>query len=164
MPFPRGTYALDPDGTAEQRMPARGMPLLYVRESALGGAARRRRAARRVDLHRQLHLSVRQRHRESARPRSRPRDEYVLFSAHQDHDGERYTVNGDNIWNGADDNATTSVALLAIGRAMAASPGRRSALFIWHGAEERGLMGSRWYVEAPDRAAEVDRRRASTAT
>jgi Zn-dependent M28 family amino/carboxypeptidase len=73
----------------------------------------------------------------------------VLFSAHQDHDGERYTVNGDNIWNGADDNATTSVALLAIGRAMAARPGRRSALFIWHGAEERGLMGSRWYVKRP---------------
>ena len=39
------------------------------------------------------------------------RDEYVLFSSHQDHDGERYTVNGDKIWNGADDNATTSVAL-----------------------------------------------------
>ena len=77
------------------------------------------------------------------------RDEYVLFSAHQDHDGERYTVNGDKIWNGADDNATTSVALLAIGRAMAAQPARRSALFIWHGAEERGLMGSRWYVKHP---------------
>jgi len=75
--------------------------------------------------------------------------EYVLFSAHQDHDGERYPVNGDSIWNGADDNATTSVALLAIGRAMAARPGRRSALFIWHGAEERGLMGSRWYVKHP---------------
>src|SRR6185295_3419764 len=77
------------------------------------------------------------------------RDEYVLFSAHQDHDGERYTVNGDNIWNGADDNATTSVALLAIGRAMSASPGRRSALFVWHGSDERGLMGSRWYVKHP---------------
>ena len=89
----------------------------------------------------------------------RLRDEYVLFSAHQDHDGERYPVNGDNIWNGADDNATTSVALLAIGRAMAAQPARRSALFIWHGAEERGLMGSRWYVKHPDGAAEVDRRR-----
>jgi Zn-dependent M28 family amino/carboxypeptidase len=58
-------------------------------------------------------------------------------------------VDGDKIWNGADDNATTSVALLAIGRAMAASPGRRSALFIWHGSEERGLMGSRWYVKHP---------------
>jgi hypothetical protein len=41
------------------------------------------------------------------------------------------------------------VALLAIGRAFAAEPGRRSALFVWHGAEERGLMGSRWYVKHP---------------
>ena len=32
---------------------------------------------------------------------------------------------------------------------MSASPGRRSALFIWHGSEERGLMGSRWYVKHP---------------
>jgi Zn-dependent M28 family amino/carboxypeptidase len=80
---------------------------------------------------------------------ARLRDEYVLYSAHQDHDGERYTVNGDNIWNGADDNATTAVALLAIGRAVVASPGRRSSLFIWHGSEERGLMGSRWYVKHP---------------
>ena len=79
----------------------------------------------------------------------RLRDEYVLFSAHQDHDGERFPVNGDDIWNGADDNATTAVALLAIGRAVSASPGRRSSLFIWHGSEERGLMGSRWYVKHP---------------
>ena len=148
--FPRGTYGLDPDGTAEQRAPHARHAAALRPESALGGAARRRRAAGRVDLHRQLHLSVRQRRRQSARPRSRgSRDEYVLFSAHQDHDGERYPVNGDNIWNGADDNATTAVALLAIGRAMSASPGRRSALFIWHGSEERGLMGSRWYVKHP---------------
>jgi hypothetical protein len=77
------------------------------------------------------------------------RSEYVLFSAHQDHDGVRGSVNGDSIWNGADDNATTSVALLAIGRAFAKHPGRRSALFVWHGAEERGLLGSRYHVEDP---------------
>ncbi len=76
-------------------------------------------------------------------------NEYVLYSAHQDHDGVRYAVNGDNIWNGADDNASTSVALLAIGRAVVAAPGRRTSLFIWHGSEERGLMGSRWFVKHP---------------
>ncbi len=74
------------------------------------------------------------------------RGEHVLFSGHQDHDGTRVAVNGDSIWNGADDNVTTSVALLAIGRAFARQPGRRSALFVWHGAEERGLLGSRWFV------------------
>src|SRR5690242_17300533 len=40
--------------------------------------------------------------------------EYVLYSGHQDHDGTRYVVNGDSIWNGADDNASVSVAMLAI--------------------------------------------------
>ena len=77
------------------------------------------------------------------------RDEYVLFSSHQDHDGVRYPVAGDSIWNGADDNATTSVALLAIARAWVQRPSRRSALFIFHGAEERGLLGSRYHVAHP---------------
>ncbi|MEO7963366.1 MAG: M28 family peptidase [Gemmatimonadaceae bacterium] len=77
------------------------------------------------------------------------RDEYVLFSAHQDHDGVRFPTNGDSIWNGADDNASTSVALLAIARAWKQHPGRRSALFVWHGAEERGLLGSRYHAAHP---------------
>ena len=77
------------------------------------------------------------------------RDEYVLFSSHQDHDGVRYVVAGDSIWNGADDNASTSVALLAIARAWVKQPSKRSALFVFHGAEERGLLGSRYYVAHP---------------
>jgi hypothetical protein len=77
------------------------------------------------------------------------RNEYVIYSSHQDHDGLKNAIDGDNIWNGADDNATTSVALLAIGRAIKAAPARRSSLFIWHGAEERGLMGSYWYAVHP---------------
>jgi Zn-dependent M28 family amino/carboxypeptidase len=51
--------------------------------------------------------------------------EYVLFSGHHDHDGVRAPVAGDSVWNGADDNATVSVALLAIGRAWTRAPGRR---------------------------------------
>jgi len=145
----RGTYGLDPDGTAEQRTPTRGVPLLYVRESALGGTpAPDARLVASIFTDSFTYPSVNVIAKVPGRD-PKLRDEYVLFSSHQDHDGERYTVNGDNIWNGADDNATTSVALLAIGRAMAASPGRRSALFIWHGSEERGLMGSRWYVKHP---------------
>jgi len=77
------------------------------------------------------------------------RNEYVVFSSHQDHDGVRFPVNGDSIWNGADDNASTSVALLAIARAWMKQPGKRSALFIFHGAEERGLLGSRYFVAHP---------------
>lgn len=76
--------------------------------------------------------------------------EYVLFSAHQDHDGIR-NIEGieDSVYNGADDNASASVALLAIGRAFHKKPGRRSALFIWHGSEERGLFGSTWFADHP---------------
>ena len=147
--FPRGSYALDPDGTAEPRAAPRGMPLLYVRESALGapiGPDARLVASIVTDTF--TYPSVNVVARVAGRD-ARLAGEYVLFSAHQDHDGERYPVNGDSIWNGADDNATTAVALLAIGRAMSAQPGRRSALFVWHGAEERGLMGSRWYVKHP---------------
>ncbi|MEO5898449.1 MAG: M28 family peptidase [Vicinamibacterales bacterium] len=148
-PFSRGTYGLDPDGTAEQRTPTRGTPLLYVRDSALNAPLppdARLAASIFTDSFTYPSVNV------IAKVRGqdpRLRDEHVLFSAHQDHDGVRYSVDGDNIWNGADDNATTAVALLAIGRAMAAQPARRSALFIWHGAEERGLMGSRWYVKHP---------------
>ena len=147
--FPRGTYGLDPDGTAEPRTAPRGVPLIYVRESALGGmpdAGARIVASIFTDSFTYPSVNV-----VAKVPGRDPalKDQYVLFSAHQDHDGERYPVSGDDIWNGADDNASTAVALLAIGRAMAAQPGRRSALFVWHGSEERGLMGSRWYVKHP---------------
>jgi hypothetical protein len=77
------------------------------------------------------------------------RDEYVLFSSHIDHDGVRYAVNGDSIWNGADDNGSTTVSLMAIARAFVAHPGKRSAIFVFHGAEERGLLGSRWFAAHP---------------
>jgi Zn-dependent M28 family amino/carboxypeptidase len=75
--------------------------------------------------------------------------EYVLFSGHQDHDGIRLAYGTDSIYNGADDNASVSVALLAIARAFKKNPGRRSTLFVWHGAEERGLLGSKWYSANP---------------
>ena len=77
------------------------------------------------------------------------RDEYVLYSSHQDHDGVRYVVDGDSVWAGADDNGTVSVALLAIARAFVKQPGKRSILFVYHGAEERGLLGSRWHAAHP---------------
>ncbi len=77
------------------------------------------------------------------------KQEYVLFSTHQDHDGVRAPVAGDSIYNGADDNATGCAALLAIMRAFKKAPARRSALFVYHGAEERGLLGSRYYSAHP---------------
>ena len=79
----------------------------------------------------------------------RLRDEYVLYSSHQDHDGVRFSVAGDSIWSGADDNASVSVALLASARAFVKQPPKRSVLFVFHGAEERGLLGSRWHAAHP---------------
>jgi hypothetical protein len=75
--------------------------------------------------------------------------EYVLFSAHQDHDGIKEPIAGDSIWNGADDNGSVSVGILAIGRAFAKHPAKRSALFVWHGAEEKGLLGSNYHSAHP---------------
>jgi hypothetical protein len=77
------------------------------------------------------------------------KNEYVLFSGHQDHDGVRQPYGTDSIYNGADDNASVSVAILAIARAFKQNPAKRSALFVWHGAEERGLLGSKWYSAHP---------------
>ena len=58
-------------------------------------------------------------------------------------------MKNDTIYNGADDNASTCVALLAMGRAYSKQPAKRSILFVIHGAEERGLLGSRWHSAHP---------------
>jgi len=146
--LPRGGYSLNTDG-ATMPIAVHGAPVLYVREAALAGPIKTdARFVANITADRFQYPSVNIVAKVPGRD-PRLKDEYVLFSAHQDHDGVRYPVNGDDIWNGADDNATTAVALLAIGRAFAAQPGKRSALFVWHGAEERGLMGSRWYVKHP---------------
>ena len=71
------------------------------------------------------------------------RNEYVLFSSHQDANGVRTTLEGDSVHAGADDNASVSAAILAAARAFVRQPGKRSVLFINHGSEERGLIGSR---------------------
>jgi putative aminopeptidase FrvX len=60
-------------------------------------------------------------------------------------------IRADSIYNGADDNASGSVALLAIAESFARAPRRpaRSLLFIWHTAEEIGLVGARWLTDHP---------------
>jgi len=81
---------------------------------------------------------------------ARLRDQYVLFSAHWDHFGIGVPVNGDSIYNGAEDNASGTSDLLAIARAAAAGPApRRSLMFVFVTAEESGLLGSRYYAEHP---------------
>ncbi len=77
------------------------------------------------------------------------RDEYVIFSSHQDANGVRTTTEGDSVHAGADDNGSVTVSQLAAARAFVRQPGKRSVLFINHGSEERGLLGSRFHIAQP---------------
>src|SRR5262249_18650606 len=93
--------------------------------------------------------------------------QYVAFGAHYDHvgyadgdivEGRRIGAPGnvtsgavdDRIWNGADDDGSGVVSMMAIARAFAEGPRpKRSLLFVWHAGEERGLWGSRYFVDHP---------------
>ena len=77
-------------------------------------------------------------------------DEYVLYTAHWDHLGRCTPVAGDDICNGAIDNATGSAALVALAEAhkKAGAPDR-SIVFLAVTAEESGLLGSKYYAENP---------------
>jgi len=77
------------------------------------------------------------------------RNEYVLYSSHQDANGVRQLVPGDSVLAGADDNASVTVAEFAAARAFMAQRPKRSVLFVNHGAEERGLLGSRYHSAHP---------------
>jgi Zn-dependent M28 family amino/carboxypeptidase len=80
------------------------------------------------------------------------RDEYVVFSGHMDHVGiGAPDANGDSIFNGADDDASGTVAVIEIAEAMAslATRPRRSMLFLLVSGEEKGLWGSEYYAENP---------------
>jgi hypothetical protein len=96
---------------------------------------------------------------------------YVALGAHYDHvgyaEGEVTRADGsarragavgrvtagaedDRIWNGADDDGSGTVAIMAIAKAAAAGPKpKRSLLFVWHAGEERGLWGSRYFADYP---------------
>ena len=77
-------------------------------------------------------------------------DEYVLYSAHWDHFGRCAPVAGDDICNGALDNATGSAGLVALAEAFGkAGATRRSQVFLGFTAEEYGLLGSQYYAENP---------------
>jgi len=79
------------------------------------------------------------------------KNEYVVYSAHWDHLGVRPDQSGDNIYNGAVDNATGIAGMIAIANAfntLAMKP-RRSILFIATTAEEQGLLGAEYYANHP---------------
>ena len=76
--------------------------------------------------------------------------EYVLYTAHWDHLGHCDAIDGDDICNGALDNASGVAGLVALAEAHAkAGAARRSLVFMSVTAEESGLLGSRYYAEHP---------------
>jgi len=79
------------------------------------------------------------------------RSTYVAFGAHYDHVGIIRGTASDSIANGADDDASGSMALLAAARVMQQAPVKppRSTLFVWHTGEEKGLLGSSWFTDHP---------------
>lgn len=79
------------------------------------------------------------------------RGEFVVFTAHMDHVGVGRPVDGDSIYNGADDDASGTAAIIELAQAFASleTPPRRSLVFMTVSGEERGLLGSAWYAENP---------------
>ncbi len=79
------------------------------------------------------------------------KNEYVIYTAHWDHLGRDPKLTGDQIFNGALDNASGTAAMIEIAEAFTklATPPKRSILFLAVTAEEKGLLGAKYYAENP---------------
>ena len=77
------------------------------------------------------------------------RDQAVVLGAHFDHVGVGKPVEGDSIYNGADDDASGVAVVMAVARALAKAPPRRSVIFLLTSGEEFGVLGTQWYLERP---------------
>lgn len=79
--------------------------------------------------------------------------EVILLSAHIDHVGNgrgQAAAGADNVYNGADDDASGSIAILELAEAIAAGPRpERTIIFAWFGSEESGGTGSRYFADKP---------------
>jgi Zn-dependent M28 family amino/carboxypeptidase len=84
-------------------------------------------------------------------PGSKRPDEYIIYMAHWDHFGINPALEGDQIFNGARDNATGTAALIELAEAFQKlrRPPQRSILFLATTGEEQGLLGSEYYASHP---------------
>ncbi len=77
-------------------------------------------------------------------------EDVILLTAHLDHLGMGNAVNGDSIYNGADDDASGSAAVMELARSLAGGPRpTRSILFVLFGSEELGGYGNQYFLEHP---------------
>jgi Zn-dependent M28 family amino/carboxypeptidase len=78
------------------------------------------------------------------------KDQVILLTAHMDHIGIGKPVNGDNIYNGADDDASGCIAVLQLARALAHEKApKRTVLFVFFGSEETGGQGNGYFLQHP---------------
>ena len=77
------------------------------------------------------------------------KDTYVLVTAHYDHIGMRPELEGDKIFNGANDDGSGTVSVIELANALSRSKPKRSIVFMTFFGEERGLLGSRYYGRSP---------------
>jgi Zn-dependent M28 family amino/carboxypeptidase len=77
------------------------------------------------------------------------RSQAIVLGAHFDHVGIGKPVEGDSIYNGADDDASGVATVLAAARALAQAPPRRTVVILLTGGEEFGVLGTQWYLERP---------------
>lgn len=77
------------------------------------------------------------------------KDEFLVITAHLDHDGISNPVENDSIYNGTIDNASGSAALLVLADKFSRMDTKRSIMFLWVTAEERGLLGSEYFAKFP---------------
>ena len=167
----RENFDLDTPDQNTGRVAVEGWLTLDTAQRLLAGAgqnfaalkaAAARRDFRPVALAARAHLTVANRLRRVASknvvallPGADPqrRGEYLVYSAHWDGFGRNPSLAGDQVSNGAADNATAVGMLLEVAQAASALPtGQRwprSVLFFCPTAEEKGLLGSRYYVEHP---------------
>ena len=142
------------DAAAERLFAAARLDLAALKKAAM------RRDFRPVVLNARVSLRVRQTLREvesrnvvarieGSDPKLR--NEWVIYTAHWDHFGRDPTRAGDQIFNGAQDNASGVAAMLEVAKAFAAlrTPPKRSILFLITTAEEQGLLGAKHYVQQP---------------
>jgi hypothetical protein len=78
------------------------------------------------------------------------KDQVILLTAHMDHVGVGKPVNGDNIYNGADDDASGCVAVLQLARDLVHKKApKRTVLFVFFGSEETGGQGNQYFLQHP---------------
>ncbi|MBV7538363.1 M28 family peptidase [Duganella sp. sic0402] len=140
------------EDTARALFAASGFDLDKLRADA------ERKDFRPVDLKLKMHAEVKSKIRQIEQynvvgivPGSdaRLKSEAVVYSAHWDHLGIDESKQGDNIWNGAIDNASGVAALLAMAQEAVKHPAKRTQVFLWPAGEETGFLGSSAYIRNP---------------